>query len=256
MLKPVTGLKSVYDTSAEEDLDISRVMGGLMGLICREAYDPVLALNFEVNKLGGTLLLTDMFRTWDHQVQAHHDFVTGKKKAYSPPPGRSFHQAGRSIDVDIKVLNETLRPDDAAKSGFDLYWEIANDLGFTGVVQNRLRPVPEATEAWHWDFLGVFGRLRQDVSYRTAAMVAIMDATGDNYEGYESERIQAYRLQGYLYHLGLYSSKIDGLWGEKSQGAMSEYLADPKMELFNLVLQHYGILDAGASAAGSFMRNY
>jgi len=90
-------------------------------------------LKTQVEKPGGVFSVTDMYRDWMMQMQAHHDWKTGKKTAYSPPPGQSFHNAARSKDVDVQLIDESLNPTGYAKKGFDLYWEIYRDLGFTGV---------------------------------------------------------------------------------------------------------------------------
>ena len=46
---------------------------------------------------GGKLILSDLFRSYQMQFDAHQDFVTGRKKANSPPPGGSLHEAGRAF---------------------------------------------------------------------------------------------------------------------------------------------------------------
>ncbi|SRR5213593_904995 len=50
----------------------------------------------DLRSLGHDLRLTDLFRTYDMQRQANQDYVQGRKKAYSPPPGGSLHEAGRA----------------------------------------------------------------------------------------------------------------------------------------------------------------
>jgi hypothetical protein len=38
------------------------------------------------------------------QLQSHLDWKTGKKSAFSPPPGGSLHEAGRALDLDLDSL--------------------------------------------------------------------------------------------------------------------------------------------------------
>ena len=52
------------------------------------------------------LVLSDMYRSYEMQLQAHLDFVTGKKSALSPAPGGSMHEAGRAFDLDLSQIQE------------------------------------------------------------------------------------------------------------------------------------------------------
>jgi len=264
MLKPVTTLRSIYDTDKEDDLVMSRIKSGLMGLFCIEGFDALHALYLDVVKLGGELRFSDMFRTWEHQEQAHFDFITGKKKAYSPEPGFSFHQAARSFDFDIEILDESLLHVDGPKRGFALFWDLARKHGFTGVMKNRYEPTFKATEAWHWDYLGVFAKTREVHDYKTAAMVAVMDAIGNNYQGYSEEQIKYYRLQAYLLHFGFYTGAIDGQFGPKSRQSVLDFHASPPDDLrgFDRVLVHYDIImdqtteDDKSRTVGDFLKNF
>jgi D-alanyl-D-alanine carboxypeptidase len=62
----------------------------------------------DVKTAGGELILSDLYRSYDMQLQAHLDYVTGKKKAFSPPPGGSMHEAGRAFDLDLSSLKMKL----------------------------------------------------------------------------------------------------------------------------------------------------
>lgn len=247
----VTGIRSIYDTSTREDLDISELHHGIMGNFTREGVVALYALRKEVeDKNGGKLRVTDMFRTWNMQAQAHQDYITGKKKALSPPPGESFHGAARSTDWDIALIDETLNPIGVGKKGFDLFWEIYNDLGFTGVLVNRYRPDRNATEAWHIDFMGSFKALYDRQGYKAAAIVANMDAIGNNFIGQEPEYIKNMRIQAYLLHLRLLQQDITGFWNDASQIALNDYLeGSGNHSEFNLVLNHYNIEKINTSSS-------
>ena len=54
----------------------------------------------DLSGMGFGIRLSDLFRSHDQQAQAHADFVEGRKKAFSPPPGGSLHEAGRAMDID------------------------------------------------------------------------------------------------------------------------------------------------------------
>src|SRR5215203_3414248 len=58
----------------------------------------------ELEARGGKLFLSDLFRSYDMQLQSHLDFVNGRKSAFSPHPGGSMHEAGRALDLDLEAL--------------------------------------------------------------------------------------------------------------------------------------------------------
>lgn len=84
----------------------------------------ILGIAADVAAAGGRFALSDLFRTCLMQAQAHADYVSGKKKAYSLPPGGSMHEAGRAMDIDV--------------GGFGLqlstFWEIAAKHGVVPII--------------------------------------------------------------------------------------------------------------------------
>jgi hypothetical protein len=60
-----------------------------------DMYAAIFALKQQLQSVAADLVLSDLFRSYEMQLQAHSDFVTKKKSAYSPPPGGSMHEAGR-----------------------------------------------------------------------------------------------------------------------------------------------------------------
>jgi len=135
--------------------------------------------------LGGTLYLSDGFRSEYAQACAHLDYLYGHhltaqinvflslhpelvsytphpKTAYSPPPGGSMHEAGRAIDVDqdpkwsgttAEVLRETLE-----KYG----WVHIAALG--------------SSESWHYEYRGKFQEVYD----------ATLQETGDSKKAYKA----------------------------------------------------------------------
>src|SRR6266849_5051354 len=83
----------------------------------------ILALADDLNQAGGVLRLSDLFRSHDMQLGSHLDFVSGRKKAFSPPPGGSLHEAGRAMDIDLSSIGVPLPQ----------FWEIARAHGFTPI---------------------------------------------------------------------------------------------------------------------------
>ena len=185
-------------------------------------------------------MVTDMYRDWMMQMQAHHDWKTGKKIAYSPPAGRSMH----TIIIYIQLIDKSLNPTGYAKKGFYLYWEIYRDLGFTGVRENAKYTCKTATEAWHQDYLGVFTALRKVQGYRIAVIVTTMDAIGNDYLGYTHDQIRNYRIQAYLLSYGFYNCAVDGIWGRGTEGALKKYFQRSEENyLFDKVLNFYGLIE-------------
>jgi hypothetical protein len=101
-------------------------------------------LNVKVKDAGGTLRMSDCFRSFEQQRQAHFDYINGKKKAFSPNAFGGLHEAGRAIDFNVYEL---------AQQGVSLktFWELANPLGFKEIIAE---PSLKLSECWHFDFRG------------------------------------------------------------------------------------------------------
>ena len=102
----------------------------------------VLGVAAELNSTDNRLVLSDMYRSYDMQFQAHLDFVTGKKKAFSPPPGGSMHEAGRAFDLDL---------DNIQAMGLAAFWPVGKRHGLTPIID---KPISSKSEAWHFDCRG------------------------------------------------------------------------------------------------------
>lgn len=99
-------------------------------------------LQKELSLRNSRLVLSDMFRTFDMQYQAWRDYTSGKKKAYSPRPGGSMHEAGRAMDISINHLKPLTLED---------FWNIAIPLGFSPIINT---PSVNISECWHFDYRG------------------------------------------------------------------------------------------------------
>src|SRR5262245_17972322 len=82
------------------------------------------AVSTELERREGRLFLSDLFRSFDMQLQSHMDFVNGKKKDFSPPPGGSFHEAGRAFDLDLGNLRIKLSE----------FWDLARPHGLMPII--------------------------------------------------------------------------------------------------------------------------
>ena len=146
----------------------------------------------DVLAAGGNLYLSDAFRTYDMQLQAHLDYMNKKKKSYSPPPGSSFHEAGRAIDIDVGNLGISLAE----------FWEIAERHGWNPIIE---RPNPRKRECWHFEYREFWDIIVNYAGYKIATKLAIMDI--------DINCDPIWIIQGHLAIQEIYKGEIDGICG-------------------------------------------
>ena len=170
----------------------------------------------ELEVQGGALILSDLFRSYDMQLQAHNDYVAGKKKAYSPPPGGSFHESGRAFDLSLSDIKIPLSE----------FWEIAAKYGINPIID---KPNSRAKEAWHFDCRGShqivydYYKSKKGTNYKpyTASAISAILAVRIKVDFYKTRNKQAY-IQSALIRLGKNIGNIDGLIGNKTKCALKE----------------------------------
>jgi hypothetical protein len=170
----------------------------------------------EVEAAGGKFALSDLFRSYDMQFQAHLDFTSGKKKAFSPPPGGSMHEAGRAFDVDLKGLKMSLAD----------FWELARKSGVVPIIP---QPDPKASEAWHFECRGshqlVYDYYKAGKGTNFSKPAAAMAASAIVAPGLVHDRFkdkeEAAHIQSGLIRLGQLIGNIDGEIGPKTNGVLS-----------------------------------
>jgi len=165
------------------------------------------AVSTELTNRGGHLFLSDLFRSYEMQLQSHLDFVNKKKSAFSPPPGGSMHEAGRALDLDLESLEISLAD----------FWPIAKANGLFPIVS---RPDSTLKESWHFDCRGSHDRVYRYYDagkgtnmkpYQAMSASAILsveikvDRFGPNQ--------QAAAIQSALIRLGQELGNIDGSLG-------------------------------------------
>ena len=168
----------------------------------------------DLRALGHELRLSDLFRSYAMQKQAHQDYLRGRKQAYSPPPGSSMHEAGRAMDIDLSSMGVPLAR----------FWEIAAAHGFYPVID---QPIPSRSEAWHFDRRGSHHAVYEYVRggkagaafspYTQMARSAIL-ATGVSVDCLP--RQDTAFLQSALIRLGYDPGRIDGVLGERTRAAL------------------------------------
>jgi hypothetical protein len=209
-----------------EDIQIKSIYGGdlpkRMAHCTTDMLSAVRLVAADVKAAGGELILSDMYRSYEMQLQAHLDYVTGKKTAYSPPPGGSMHEAGRAFDLDLKALKMKLSD----------FWKIAE--------KHRLKPVIDtpsagANEAWHFDCRG-----SHDLVYKyyasgngdnfaepyTAMAASAIVSTGVKVDALGSDPITGF-IQSGLIRLGQTIGDLDGRLGPKTRAALGALGIDP-----------------------------
>ena len=207
---------SIYERKGRRVLLPSR-----MARCTPDTKQAILKVKLEVEAVGGALYLSDLFRSYDMQLQAHLDFKSGKKKAYSPPPGGSMHEAGRALDLDLRALDMPL----------GAFWTIAAKHGLTPIIAS---PDPKAKEAWHFDCRGshtlIYAYYSQNKGtnfsspYRAMATSAIVSA-GIKVDQLRGKEEAAY-IQSGLIRLGHEIGNIDGDIGPRTRRALTEVHLD------------------------------
>lgn len=180
----------------------------------------ILGIVDDLRSLGHDLRLSDLFRSYDMQRNANLDYVEGRKKAYSPPPGGSMHEAGRAMDIDL------------ASTGIPLaqFWELAKARGFFPIID---QPMQGRSESWHFDCRGshgaVFDYVQQGKAgssiapYKQMAQSAIL-AIGVRVDTVPDQSVAW--LQSALIRLGFDPGRIDGVLGDRTLAALREAGAD------------------------------
>ena len=173
------------------------------------------AIGVELEQRSGRLFLSDLFRSFDMQLQSHMDFVNGKKKAFSPPPGGSLHEAGRALDLDLDSLAPVKLAD---------FWELARPHGLLPIIE---KPTPGVSESWHFDCRGSHdlvyeyyraGNGTNFKPYAAMAASAIL-SIGVQVEKFGPNQSAAL-IQSALIRLGQVIGNIDGSIGRKTRSAL------------------------------------
>jgi len=164
----------------------------------------------DVRVAGAKLRLSDLFRSYDMQYKAHMDYKTGRKRSYSPPPGSSFHEAGRAMDVDLGAL----RP--LGGNFLEVFWGIASRYGVLPIISE---PNSHKSEAWHFECRGEFQNVRRLEGYKMAVRAAILDVGIDIREVKDDE---AAWVQGQVLAYGIDIGTIDGIVGRKTKAAITQ----------------------------------
>lgn len=202
---------------------------GKAGIAVPEMAAALKTLSDAVTARGGDLRITECHRDvavqqaarqkYDNWVRAGKPapgtptFNAGTMKAaFVAQPGRSGHNAGRSIDVDLSSLKF---PGVPADRQLDTLWDIAIPLGWSPIIKAADE---RASEAWHFDFVGELRGVKDRLGYEQWALCgAILVGHGD-LSGYDAE------VQALLCRAGHDIGAIDGKVGAKTRSALARAL--------------------------------
>ncbi len=181
-----------------------------------DTYNAIFKIAQELEKKGGKLILSDLFRSYDMQAQSHQDYIAGRKKAFSPPPGGSFHEAGRGFDLDLSAIKIPLTD----------FWTIAAKYNVVPIIS---QPKPNVSEAWHFDCRGSHqvvyqyyaeGKGTNFKPYAAAAASGIL-SIGVYVDAFGTNQKQAV-IQSCLIRLGKIIGNIDGQIGKNTHKAIDD----------------------------------
>ncbi|MBX3255089.1 MAG: D-alanyl-D-alanine carboxypeptidase family protein [Chitinophagaceae bacterium] len=206
-----------------------------------DTYTAIFNIAKDLARKGGRLILSDLFRSYDMQAQSHQDYIAGRKKAFSPPPGGSFHEAGRAFDLDLSAIKISLAD----------FWTIAVKYNVVPIIA---QPKQNVSEAWHFDCRGSHqivyqyyadGKGKNFKPYTAAATSAIL-SIGIKVDSFGMNQKQA-AIQSGLIRLGKNIGNIDGQIGKNTHKALDEIgvnfdLDNPDemlIEVENLVQQKF-----------------
>lgn len=183
-----------------------------------DTRNAILALAGALADQGGKLILSDLFRSYKLQERSYLDHFIGGKKAYSAPPGGSFHEAGRAFDLDLCAINIPLAE----------FWKLAAKVGIEPIIK---QPKTFLLEAWHFDCRGSHqlvydyytcrGAKRNSPPYTAATRSAIL-SVGILVDLFDRCMAEA-SIQSCLIRLGKDSGNIDGEIGPMTRAALKGF---------------------------------
>ena len=187
-----------------------------MALCTPDTFAALFAIKKDLRAVNADLVLSDLFRSHDMQLQSHMDFVSGKKKAFSPPPGGSLHEAGRAFDMDLDKIKHITLAD---------FWKIAASHGVLPIVN---KPDTKLSESWHFSCRGSHALVREyylakkgdnfKSPYAAMAASAIV-SVGQVVDDLGHDVFSPY-IQSGLIRLGFQIGNLDGTLGPKTNAIL------------------------------------
>lgn len=213
---------------------------GKAGVAHPEVAPALLALSDAVAAAGGDFRVTECHRDVNVQKNARAKYdnwvKAGKpkpgtagwnaatmKNAFVALPGRSGHNAGRSIDVHLGMLKF---PGVPADKQLDRLWELAIPLGWKPIIKTADEG---ASEAWHFDYPGELSGVMARLGYEQWALCGALLVGHGDLQGFPAV------TQALLCRAGYDIGKIDGAIGPKSITALANALKVSEADAKNKV---------------------
>ena len=227
LVKVPASIQSYYKDKNGNRIPLHKLSGGKL---VPEASLALFGLHARVSELGGTLLVTDSYRSAEVQGKARKKYETwvaaGKpsprtadydkktmKGAFVSRPGRSNHNAGRAVDLAHMLA----APEDVPRNEkLDWLWEAAIPLGWRPIIKS---PNESQSEAWHFDFWGELAHVRDRLDYGQSAMVGVLDI-GKGKGLYD--RLWERWVQAQLHRIGPDVGDVDGYLGKLTKAGIEE----------------------------------
>ncbi len=164
----------------------------------------------DIVKDGGHLYISDMYRSAVEQQRAHANYLSGRKKVYSPPPCASVHEAARAIDIDAFDTG----------IGHRRVRRILKRHGWTNIVKTLT-----GAECWHYEFRQPkWQKCKNEHGYR--AMARAMKEEIGNRAGLRqagARQRELLWLQSSLNKILGTRLKVDGVYGDKTRSAVRRF---------------------------------
>ena len=210
--------------------ELNTLSGYSWGKCVEEVAFALKKLNDACLAAGGDFRVTELHRDVGVQALARAKFERWKaagepkpgtaafnnktmKAAYVALPGRSGHNAGRSIDVDTGKL---VFPGVAANLQLDKLWEIAKPLGWKPVIKEAKEG---SKESWHLDYPGELWGVMNRLGYEQWAICGALLVGHGDMDDFDAV------AQACLCRAGYDIGKIDGDPGPKTNAALDHAVA-------------------------------
>ena len=172
-----------------------------MALATPDTARAIYAIRDAVEARGGVFRLSDLYRDSEAQERAYMDHKEGRKAAYSPPAGGSWHETGRAFDVDVEALKPLA-------------------IGEFRAICGKHGVTPIESESWHFECRASHAIITDRQGYKAGVESALL-ALGVRVPRLHGRQLEA-SIQADLHRLGADPGKLDGIIGKRTKEAITD----------------------------------